>query len=142
MESIDAAQRQIVEEFAAFDDWMDKYAYLIDLGKELEPLPDEHRVASNLIEGCQSKVWIRADYEQGRVRFRGESDAILTRGLVSLLIRAYDGHTPDEILANEPRFIAEIGLADHLSPTRSNGLNAMIKQLKLYAMAFKAKHEA
>jgi cysteine desulfuration protein SufE len=141
MSNIEQIQEQIVEEFSGFDDWMDKYAYLIDLGKDLEPLPEELKIKQNLIDGCQSKVWVYADYADGKIFFRGDSDAILTKGLISLIIRAYNGQVPDDIINNQPEFINKIGLSEHLSPTRSNGLTSMIKQIKFYAMAYKVKHE-
>ena len=141
MTNIKEIQEGIVAEFQDLDDWMDKYALLIDLGKELPPINDELRIKQNLIDGCQSKVWDHAYYSEGKIYFQGDSDAILTKGLISLIIRAYNGQSPDDILNNQPFFIDEIGLAEHLSPTRSNGLNSMIKQIKFYAMAFKMKYE-
>ncbi|MDD2563251.1 MAG: SufE family protein [Salinivirgaceae bacterium] len=141
MTNIEEIQQNIVAEFSDLDDWMDKYALLIDLGKELKPLDEELRIKQNLIDGCQSRVWVHANYEDGKIFFQGDSDAILTKGLISLIIRAYNGQSPDDILNNQPNFINEIGLAEHLSPTRSNGLNSMIKQIKLYAMAFKIKYK-
>ena len=139
MATIKEIQDEIIVEFNDFDDWLDRYQLLIDLGGEQEPLPDEYKTDNNLIEGCQSRVWLQADYVDGKVIFRAESDALIVKGIVSLLIKVYSGHTPDEILANEPYFVEAIGLKEHLSPTRSNGLVAMIKQMKLYALAFKAK---
>ena len=140
MATIKEIQDEIIVEFNDFDDWLDRYQLLIDLGGEQEPLPDEYKTDNNLIEGCQSRVWLQADYVDGKVIFRAESDALIVKGIVSLLIKVYSGHTPDEILANEPYFVEAIGLKEHLSPTRSNGLVAMIKQMKLYALAFKAKN--
>lgn len=137
--TIEEIQREIVEEFEGFDDWMDKYQMLIDLGGEQEPLPEKYKNESNLIDGCQSRVWLQADLEEGRVRFRAESDALIVKGIVALLIRVLDNHTPDEILEADLHFIDDIGLREHLSPTRSNGLLAMLKQMKLYAVAFKAQ---
>ena len=134
-------QEEIIEEFSSFDDWMDRYQLLIDLGSEQPPLDEQYKTDSNLIEGCQSRVWLQADYVDGKVFFRAESDALIVKGIVSLLIKVYSGRTPDEILENEPYFVEAIGLKEHLSPTRSNGLLAMIKQMKLYALAFKAKGE-
>ena len=122
-----------------FDDWMDKYQLLIDLGNEQQPLPAEYKTESNLIDGCQSRVWLQADLIDGKVHFQAESDALIVKGIVTLLIRVLSDHTPDEILNADLRFIDEIGLTEHLSPTRSNGLLAMLRQMKLYAMAFKAK---
>lgn len=130
-------QETIIEEFAVFDDWMDKYQYLVDLGKSLEPFPEAQRTDKNLIDGCQSRVWIFAEKEGDRLKFYGDSDAIIVKGIVSLLISVFSGCTIDEILAGDFHFIDKIGLKEHLSPTRSNGLVAMIKQMKLYALAFK-----
>lgn len=139
MSTIKEIQDGIIAEFNDFDDWLDRYQLLIDLGGEQEPLPQEYKTDNNLIEGCQSRVWLQADYVDGKVFFRAESDAMIVKGIVSLLIKVYSGHTPDEILACEPYFVEAIGLKEHLSPTRSNGLLAMIKQMKLYALVFKAK---
>lgn len=139
MATIKEIQDEIILEFNDFDDWLDRYQLLIDLGSEQEPLPAEYKTYNNLIEGCQSRVWLQADYVDGKVLFRAESDALIVKGIVSLLIKVYSGHTPDEILDNEPYFVEAIGLKEHLSPTRSNGLLAMIKQMRLYALAFKAK---
>lgn len=141
MKTINELQDEIVEEFSAFDDWMDKYALLIDLGNSLKPLDEKYKTENNLIEGCQSRVWLYAGYEDGKVIFRGESDAVIVKGLVSLLINVLSGHTPDEILNSKLYFIEKIGLKEHLSPTRSNGLLAMVKQMHLYALAFKVKNE-
>ena len=137
--SINELQDEVIAEFADFDDWMDKYALLIDLGNALEPLDEKYKTESNLIEGCQSRVWLQADYVDGRIHFRGESDAVIVKGIVSLLIRVLSDHTPQEILDADLHFIDQIGLKEHLSPTRSNGLVAMVKQMRLYAMAFRAK---
>ena len=139
MSSIKEKQEEIIEEFSAFDDWMDRYQLLIDLGSEQEPLDEQYKTDSNLIEGCQSRVWLQADFVDGKVVFRAESDALIVKGIVSLLVKVYSGHTPQEILDNEPYFVEAIGLREHLSPTRSNGLVAMIKQMRLYALAFKTK---
>ena len=139
MATIQETQDEIIAEFSDFDDWLDRYQLLIDLGSEQEPLPAEYKTDNNLIEGCQSRVWLQADYADGKVHFRAESDAMIVKGIVSLLIKVYSGRTPDEILDTEPRFVEAIGLKEHLSPTRSNGLLAMIRQMKLYALAFKAK---
>jgi cysteine desulfuration protein SufE len=141
MATIKEIQDEIIAEFNDFDDWLDRYQLLIDLGGEQEPLPAEYKTDNNLIEGCQSRVWLQADYVDGKVLFSAESDAMIVKGIVSLLIKVYSGHTPDEILASEPYFVEAIGLKEHLSPTRSNGLLAMIKQMRLYALAFKAKAE-
>lgn len=139
MNSIKEKQDEIIEEFSSFDDWMDRYQLLIDMGSEQAPLEDEYKTESNLIEGCQSRVWLQADLVDGKVFYRAESDALIVKGIVSLLLRVYSGHTPQEILDSEPYFVEAIGLREHLSPTRSNGLVAMIKQMKLYALAFKTK---
>lgn len=133
-------EQQIIEEFSVFEDWMDKYNYLIEAGKSLQMIDPKYKVQNNLISGCQSRVWLHANYENGRIRFRADSDAVITKGMVSLLIRVMDGHTPDDILNANFDFIDRIGLKEHLSPTRSNGLVSMIKQMKLYALAFKAKN--
>ena len=140
--SINELQDEVIAEFADFDDWMDKYALLIDLGNALEPLDEKYKTESNLIEGCQSRVWLQADYVEGRIHFRGESDAVIVKGIVSLLIRVLSDHTPQEVLDADLHFIDQIGLKEHLSPTRSNGLVAMVKQMRLYAMAFRAKEQA
>ena len=140
MATIQEIQDEIIAEFSDFDDWLDRYQLLIDLGSEQEPLPVEYKTDNNLIEGCQSRVWLQADYADGKVHFRAESDAMIVKGIVSLLIKVYSGRTPDEILNTEPYFVEAIGLKEHLSPTRSNGLLAMIRQMKLYALAFKAKN--
>ena len=139
MNSIKEKQEEISEEFSAFDDWMDRYQLLIDLGSEQAPLDEQYKTDNNLIEGCQSRVWLQADFVDGKVEFRAESDALIVKGIVSLLVKVYSGHTPQEILDNEPYFVEAIGLREHLSPTRSNGLVAMIKQMRLYALAFKTK---
>ena len=139
MATINEIQDSIIEEFSDFEDWLDRYQLLIDLGGEQEPLPQEYKTDNNLIEGCQSRVWLQTDLVDGKVQFRAESDALIVKGIVSLLIKVYSGHTPDEILEVEPYFVEAIGLKEHLSPTRSNGLLAMIKQMRLYALAFKAK---
>lgn len=139
MASIQEIQEEIIAEFSDFDDWLDRYQLLIDMGGEQESLPEEYKSDNNLIEGCQSRVWLQADFIDGRVHFRAESDALIVKGIVSLLIKVYSARTPDEILDNEPYFVEAIGLKEHLSPTRSNGLLAMIKQMRLYALAFKAK---
>ncbi len=137
--TINELQDEIIEEFSDFSDWMDKYQLLIDLGNEQAPLDGRYKTESNLIDGCQSRVWLQADYEDGLIRFTAESDALIVKGIIALLIRVLSGHTPDEILAAELYFIDRIGLKDHLSPTRSNGLLAMVKQMRMYALAFKAK---
>jgi len=138
--TINEKQDEIIEEFSAFDDWMDKYALLIDLGNSLKPLDEKYKTPENLIEGCQSRVWLQADYENGKIVFKAESDAVIVKGIVSLLISVLSNHTPDEILDANLYFIDKIGLKEHLSPTRSNGLVSMVKQMHLYALAFKMKN--
>lgn len=139
MATINEIQDEIIEEFAGFDDWMDKYQLLIDLGNEQEPLDEKYKTESNLIDGCQSRVWLQADYHDGIIDFTAESDALIVKGIVALLIRVLSGHTPLEILDAGLYFIEQIGLKEHLSPTRSNGLLAMVKQMRMYALAFKTK---
>ena len=139
METINEIQDEIIEEFSGLDDWMDKYQLLIDLGNEQEPLDEKYKTESNLIDGCQSRVWLQADYEEGLIRFTAESDALIVKGIVALLIRVLSGHTPQEILDADLYFIEQIGLKEHLSPTRSNGLLAMVKQMRMYALAFSNK---
>ena len=139
VETINEIQDEIIDEFSGFDDWMDKYQLLIDLGNEQAPLAEQYKTESNLIDGCQSRVWLQADYDDGIVRFTAESDALIVKGIVALLIRVLSGHTPQEILDADLYFIDEIGLKEHLSPTRSNGLLAMVKQMRMYALAFSAK---
>ena len=134
-------QNNVIEEFADFDDWMDKYALLIDLGNSLPPLEEKYKTESNLIEGCQSRVWLQADYVDGKILFKGESDAVIVKGIVSLLISILSDHTPQEILDADLYFIEKIGLKEHLSPTRSNGLVAMVKQMRMYALAFRTKEQ-
>ena len=135
--TINEIQDEIIEEFAGFDDWMDKYQLLIDLGNEQEPLEEKYKTESNLIDGCQSRVWLVAELlNEGVIHFRAESDALIVKGIVALLIRVLSGHTPQEILDADLYFIEEIGLKEHLSPTRSNGLLAMVKQMRMYALAF------
>ena len=132
--TINEIQDEIIDEFSGFDDWMDKYQLLIDLGNEQEPLDEKYK--SNLIDGCQSRVWLQADYVDGKINFTAESDALIVKGIVALLIRVLSGHTPQEILDADLYFIEQIGLKEHLSPTRSNGLLAMVKQMRVYALAF------
>lgn len=134
--TIDEIQDEIVEEFSGFEDWMDKYAYLIEIGNELAPIDAKYKIESNLIRGCQSRVWLHQEFIDGKIKFEAESDALIVKGLVALLLRLYSDRTPLEILSSEPKFIDEIGLRQHLSPTRSNGLLAMVKQMKLYALAY------
>lgn len=137
--TINEIQDEIIEEFSGFDDWMDKYQLLIDLGNEQAPLDEKYKTESNLIDGCQSRVWLQCDYSDGLLHFTAESDALIVKGIIALLIRVLSDHTPQEIIAADLYFIDKIGLKEHLSPTRSNGLLAMMKQMKMYALAFKTK---
>lgn len=137
--SINELQDEVIAEFNDFDDWMDWYQLLIDLGNEQEPLDERYKTEQNLIEGCQSRVWLQADEEEGKLVFRAESDAVIVKGIIALLIKVLSGHTPEEILNADLYFIDKIGLRDHLSPTRSNGLLSMVKQIRMYALAFKVK---
>ena len=138
--TINEIQDEIIEEFSGFDDWMDKYQLLIDLGNEQAPLDEKYKTESNLIDGCQSRVWLQCDYEDGKLVFTAESDALIVQGIVALLIRVLSGHTPKEIVDADLYFIDQIGLKDHLSPTRSNGLLAMMKQMKMYAVGYSLKN--
>lgn len=136
--SIDESQQEIIDEFDGIDDWLDRYAQIIDMGSELAPLDDALKTPDRLIEGCQSRVWLDASLSpDGLVEYKADSDALIVKGIIAMLIRVLNGHTPQEILDADLRFIDEIGLSEHLSPTRSNGLLAMLKQMKLYALAFK-----
>ena len=137
--TINEKQDQIIEEFGIYDEWMDKYAYLIELGNSLAPLYDNERIPGNLIKGCQSQLWLAASLQNGEIVFKADSDAILTKGLIFLFITILSNHTPDEIMSADLYFIDTIGLKEHLSPTRSNGLVAMVKQIRFYALAFKSK---
>ncbi len=139
--SINEIQDEIIEEFEAFDDWMERYQLIVEYANELKknPLPEEDKTDSNLIDGCQSKVWFTAKMQDGKLHFKGDSDALLVKGIVALLISVLSDHTPEEILKAELYFIERIGLQEHLSPTRSNGVVAMLKQMKLYALAYQAK---
>ena len=139
--TIDELQEEVIEEFSAFDDWMDKYQMIIDLGNEQPALDAAYKTEDNLIDGCQSRVWLHASMQDGLVHFEADSDAIITKGLIALLIRVLSDHTPAEILASDVHFIDAIGLTQHLSPTRSNGLLAMVKQMRMYALAFSARAE-
>lgn len=141
MKTINEIQDEIIEEFSLFDDWMDRYALLIDLGNSLEKLDDRYKLENNLIEGCQSRVWLEAEYKDGKVYFNADSDAVIVKGIIALLIKVLSGRTPDEIINTDLYFVERIGLKEHLSPTRSNGLVSMIKQIRFYAMAFKAKEQ-
>jgi cysteine desulfuration protein SufE len=131
---------EIVEEFSMFDDWMDKYNYIIELGRDLDKIDEKEKNQQNLISGCQSRLWLSADYIDGKIIFKADSDAVITKGIVNLLIRAVSDHTPQEIIDSDLEFLNQIGLREHLSPTRANGLNSMLKQMKLYALAYKAKN--
>ena len=137
--TINEIQDEVIEEFADFDDWMDKYQMLIDLGNDLGTLDEKYKTEQNLIDGCQSRVWLQCDYVDGKLVFSAESDALIVKGIIALLIRVISGHTPDEIRDADLYFIEKIGLKDHLSPTRSNGLLAMVKQIKAYAVAYSMK---
>ncbi len=134
--TIEQVQQDIINEFSVYEDWMDKYSYLIELGNELKDLDPQEKIDQNLIKGCQSRVWLVAEMENGVINFRGESDAVIVKGLVALLLRVVSGRTAKELLENELHFIDDLGLKQHLSPTRSNGLLAMIKQIRLYAVAY------
>ena len=137
--TINERQNEIIDEFSGFDDWMDKYQLLIDLVNEQQPLDEKYKTEQNLIDGCQSRVWLQADYADGKIHFSAESDALIVKGIVTLLIRVLNDSTPQEILDADLYFIDQIGLKEHLSPTRSNGLLAMVKQMRMYALAFQAK---
>lgn len=139
MKTINELQDEVVEEFSDFDDWMDKYQMLIDLGNDLDTLDDKYKTEQNLIDGCQSRVWVQCDDVDGKLVFTADSDALIVKGIIALLIQVLSGHTPKEILDADLYFIDKIGLRDHLSPTRSNGLLAMVKQIKAYALAYEAK---
>ena len=139
--TINEMQDEVIAEFSDFDDWMDRYQLLIDLGNEQQPLDEKYKTDQNLIEGCQSRVWLQADEQDGKLIFQAESDALIVKGIIALLIKVLSGHTPDEILGADLYFIDRIGLKEHLSPTRSNGLLSMVKQMRMYALAYKAKEE-
>jgi cysteine desulfuration protein SufE len=141
MQTINEIQDEVIEEFLELEDWMDRYQLLIDLGEESEVLDEADKTDGNLIDGCQSRVWLVCNEVDGRLMFRAESDALIVKGIVTLLLRVVSGHTPDEILDADLYFIERIGLRDHLSPTRSNGLLAMVKQMRMYALAYKTKLE-
>lgn len=134
--------RETIDEFNMFDDWMDKYSHLIEIGKSLPLIAEKYKDQQHLISGCQSRVWLSAEYTDGKVFFKADSDAVITKGIVNLLIRIFSGYSPDEIIQTDMGFLDQIGLKEHLSPTRSNGLNAMIKQMKLYAVVFKSKNQS
>jgi len=139
--TIQEKANEIVDEFSIFEDWMDKYNYLIDMGKEMEPMEEESKTKQNLISGCQSQLWLTAKYDKGKIYLKADSDAIITKGIANVLIRVLNGETPDIILNYDLSFLDKIGLQEHLSPTRSNGLVSMIRQIKLYAVVFKSKYE-
>lgn len=141
--TIEDKQQELVAEFADLEDWMDRYGYIIDLGNSLPAISEDKKTPSNLIEGCQSRVWLDAELDaDGKVHYTADSDAIIVKGIISMLIDVLNGHTPDEILSADLHFINDIGLGEHLSPTRSNGLLAMVKQMRMYALAFKARSQA
>ena len=140
MKTINEIQEEIIEEFSGFEDWMDKYSLIMDMASSLEPLDEEYKNDSNLIEGCQSRVWLQADFVDGNIVFKGDSDALIVKGIVAMLINTLSGHSPKEILESDLYFIEKIGLKENLSPTRSNGLASMVKQMKLYALAFETKN--
>ena len=136
--TINEIQDEIIEEFTELDDWMDRYQLLIDMGSDQQPLPEKYKTEQNLIDGCQSRVWLQADLVDGHIHFQAESDALIVKGIVTLLLRVFNDQTPEDILTSDLYFIDKIGLREHLSPTRSNGLLAMLKQMKMYALAFKS----
>ncbi len=141
--TIQEKQDRIIREFKALGDWPERYKYIIKLGQKLNPLDEKHKTDDNLVRGCQSQVWLHTELEGDKVIFKADSDAAITKGLVALMVRFYSNETPDDILSHNPDFIQQIGMQEHLSPTRSNGLASMIKQMKIYAMAYKAKlHQA
>lgn len=139
--TIDEIQDEIIDEFSEVDDWMDRYAMIIDLGNQLPAIDTQYKTPEHLIEGCQSRVWLNAEDRDGKVFYTADSDAIIVKGIISLLIKVFSGHTPQEILSADPYFIDRIGLAENLSPTRSNGLLSMVKQMRLYALAFDAQEK-
>ena len=137
--SIEEKQKELVEAFEFLEDWTDKYEHIISMGKSLNTLEDQYKTDENIIKGCQSKVWVHADYIEGKIYFSADSDAIITKGLISMITKVFSGHEPSEIISADLHFIDDIGLREHLSPTRSNGLLNMVKQIKYYALAFQAK---
>jgi len=139
MQTIDQIQQQIIDEFSIYDDWLDKYALIIEQGNDLPPMDERYKTPDNIIPGCQSRVWLHTEYRDGRLRFEAESDAVIVKGLLALVLRVFNDRTPDEIIDADLRFMKEIGLTEHLSPTRSNGLLAVVKQIRFYAIAYKAK---
>jgi len=141
MQTMNEIQQEIIDEFSIYDDWMDKYAVIIEYGNALPPLDEKYKTPENIIEGCQSRVWLQTDYRDGKLWFQAESDAIIVKGLLAMVLRVFNGRTPDEIIGADLRFMKEIGLTEHLSPTRSNVLLSVIKQIRFYAIAYKAKEE-
>ncbi|MFA6750745.1 MAG: SufE family protein [Fermentimonas sp.] len=141
MQTINEIQQEIIDEFSIYDDWMDKYAFIIEQGNALQPIDEKYKTPDNIIKGCQSRVWLKTDYRDGKLYFEAESDAIIVKGLLALVLRVFNGRTPDEIIGTDLRFMKEIGLTEHLSPTRSNGLLSVIKQIRYYAIAYKSKEE-
>jgi len=141
MADIQEIQQQVIDEFRALGDWTERYKHIIKQGRDLEPLDEKYKVEDNLVRGCQSQVWLHTKLEDGKVIFEADSDAAITKGLVALMVRFYSGQTPETIISTSPDFIKKIGMEQHLSPTRSNGLAAMVKQMKIYAMAYKTKLE-
>lgn len=141
MQTVEQVQEEIIEEFSLFDDWMDKYALIIEQGNSLEKLDEKYKTPDNIIEGCQSRVWLQTDYKDGKLYFKAESDAVIVKGLLALVLKVFSGRTPDEIIDTKLHFLEDIGLTEHLSPTRSNGLLAVIKQIQFYAIAYKAKEQ-
>lgn len=139
--TIAETQQEIISEFSMFDDWMDKYNYLIEMGKDMPKIDERYKTNNHLISGCQSRVWLHSELKEGKISFTADSDAVITKGIVNLLIRVFSGHTPEEILEADTDFIDQIGLKEHLSPTRSNGLVSMLKQMKLYAQVYKLKQD-
>lgn len=139
--TIDNIQQEIIDEFSIYEDWMDKYALIIEHGNALAPLDEKYKTPENIIQGCQSRVWLHSDFRDGSLYFEADSDAVIVKGLLALVLKVFSGHTPDEIIHTDLRFLKEIGLTEHLSPTRANGLLAVIKQIRFYAMAYKAKAE-
>lgn len=139
--TIEEKQERIIREFELLGDWPERYKYIIKLGQKLPPLDDKYKVEENLVRGCQSQVWLTTDFEDGKVIFNADSDAAITKGLVALMVRFYSAESPETILMTDPQFIKKIGMQEHLSPTRSNGLASMVKQMKIYAMAYRAKME-
>ena len=142
LKAIQSIENEIVEEFLLFDSWDDKYEYIIDLGKKLPPLEDQYKIDENRVRGCQSTVWLVADYKNGKIFYKAESDAVIVKGLISMLIRVLSGHSPDTIIEAKLDFIKQIGMTTHLAQTRSNGLLAMVKQMKNFALAYKIKNAA